>query len=150
MQLTRAADYAIRVMVHLAAFAPGTRASRAELATASECPEQFLSKVLQSLTRAGLVVSHRGNTGGFELAAAHRCATMLEIVEAVEGPIHLNVCLGSDDECSRQSWCPAYSIWNDAQNALTGVLRRTNIGELAQAAAQNRRAEPVPGISKPN
>ena len=148
MQLTRAADYAIRVMIHLAAFAPGTRASRAELAAASECPEQFLSKVLQSLTRAGLVVSHRGNTGGFELAPAHRAATVLDIVEAVEGPIHLNVCLGSDDECSRQEWCPAYAIWNEAQSALTDVLRKANIGELARVAAQNRRPEPA--LSKPN
>ena len=55
MQLTRAADYAVRVMIHLAGLPPETRASRAELAEAAECPEQFLSKVLQSLTRAGLV-----------------------------------------------------------------------------------------------
>ncbi|MBZ5580009.1 MAG: Rrf2 family transcriptional regulator [Acidobacteriia bacterium] len=147
MQLTRAADYAIRVMIHLAAFAPGTRASRAELAAASECPEQFLSKVLQSLTRAGLVISHRGNTGGFELSPAHRGATMLEIVEAVEGPIRLNVCLGADDDCARQPWCAAYQIWSDAQDALTGVLRKANIAELAEVESQNRanaRLEPMP------
>jgi len=150
MQLTRAADYAIRVMIHLAAFAPGTRASRAELAAASECPEQFLSKVLQSLTRAGLVLSHRGNTGGFELAPAHRGATMLEIVEAVEGPIHLNVCLSSDDECSRQEWCPAYAIWNEAQNALTGVLRKASIGELARVAAEKRHDGGPSALRKPN
>ena len=131
MQLTRAADYAIRVMIHLAAFAPGTRASRADLASASECPEQFLSKVLQSLTRAGLVISHRGNTGGFEISPAHRRASMLEIVEAVEGPIRLNICLGSDEDCSRQTWCSAYAIWTEAQDALTGVLRKAHIEDLA-------------------
>jgi len=136
MQLTRAADYAIRVMIHLAAFAPGTRASRADLAAASDCPEQFLSKVLQSLTRAGLVVSHRGNTGGFELAAAHRGATVLEIVEAVEGPIHLNICLSSDDECNRRAWCSAYQVWSDAQDALTSVLRKANIEDLARVESQ--------------
>ncbi len=150
MQLTRAADYAIRVMIHLAAFAPGTRASRAELATASECPEQFLSKVLQSLTRAGLVLSHRGNTGGFELAPAHRGATILEIVEAVEGPIHLNVCLGSENECSRQEWCPAYAIWDEAQNALTGVLRKASIGELARIAVEKRHNGGTSTVRKPN
>lgn len=150
MQLTRAADYAIRVMIHLAAFAPGTRINRAELATASACPEQFLSKVLQSLTRAGLVISHRGNSGGFELAPAHRSATVLEIMEAVEGPIHLNVCLGSKDECCRQQWCPAYSIWNEAQDALTGVLRRANIGDLGRIAAENRNGGQRSNLSKPN
>src|SRR5208283_1678237 len=80
MQLTRAADYAVRVMIHMAGLPPGTRASRSELAEAVDCPEQFLSKVLQSLTRGGLVASHRGNTGGFELPGEHRTATLLEVV----------------------------------------------------------------------
>jgi len=143
MQLTRAADYAIRVMIHLAAFAPGTRASRADLAAASDCPEQFLSKVLQSLTRAGLVISHRGNTGGFELAPAHRGANVLEIVEAVEGPIHLNICLSSEDECTRRPWCSAYQVWSEAQDALIGVLRKAHIEDLARVESQRAR-EPQP------
>src|SRR5690349_4287210 len=122
MQLTRAADYAVRVMIHLAGLPQGTRASRADLAEAAECPEQFLSKVLQSLTHAGLVVSHRGNTGGFELPPVHRSASVLQIVEAVEGPIRLNVCLGGDQSCNRQEWCPAHCVWIEAQAAMTSVL----------------------------
>jgi Rrf2 family protein len=131
MQLTRAADYAVRVMIHLAGLPPGTRASRAELAEAAECPEQFLSKVLQSLTRTGLVISHRGNTGGFELPEANSRASILEIVEAVEGPMRLNVCLSSDHSCARQSWCPAHMVWARAQEAMTNVLQNTSIAELA-------------------
>jgi Rrf2 family protein len=96
MQLTRAADYAVRVMIHLAGLPPGARASRAELAREAECPEQFLSKVLQSLTRAGLVISHRGNTGGFELQEAHTGVSILNVVQAIEGPVRLNLCLTSD------------------------------------------------------
>src|ERR1039457_6205483 len=110
MQLTRAADYAVRVMVHLAGLPPGTRASRGELARAAECPEQFLSKVLQNLTRAGLVVSHRGNTGGFELREEHRGSSLLNVVEAIEGPVHLNLCLTSDHACTRQEGCPAHGV----------------------------------------
>ena len=135
MQLTRAADYAVRVLIHLAGLPPETRASRAELAAAAECPDQFLSKVLQSLTRAGLVVSHRGNTGGFELPATARNASVLEIVEAVEGPIRLNLCLLSDTACGRSHWCPAHTVWAEAQEAMTGVLRRATITELAERAA---------------
>lgn len=133
MQLTRAADYAVRVMIHLAGLEPGVRASRGDLAVAAECPEQFLAKVLQSLTHAGLVVSHRGNTGGFELLPSKRTASLLEVVEAVEGPIRLNVCLASS--CSRQNWCPAHDVWREAQIALTGVLRSCSISELAQKVA---------------
>src|SRR5947209_5952778 len=102
MQLTRAADYAVRVMMHMAALPPGSRTSRSALAVAASCPEQFLSKVLQDLTRAGLVVSHRGNTGGFELPALSVGVSVLDVVEAVEGPIHLNICLACDAVCERQ------------------------------------------------
>src|ERR1035438_7124316 len=132
MQLTRAADYAVRVMIHLAGLPPGARASRGELARAAECPEQFLSKVLQNLTRAGLVTSHRGNTGGFELPRSRRGASILEVVEAVEGPIRLNLCLTSGHACDRQSWCPAHIVWAEAQKAMADVLQKATIGELAQ------------------
>jgi Rrf2 family protein len=138
MQLTRAADYAVRVMVHLAGLPPETRASRAELAEAAECPEQFLSKVLQSLTRAGLVLSHRGNTGGFELPNIHRTASLLEVVEAIEGPIKLNTCLNSDRACPRQGWCPAHDVWVDAQSAISQVLQNASIGALAQTASTRK------------
>ena len=136
MQLTRAADYAVRVMIHMAGLPPGTRTSRTELANAAGCPDQFLSKVLQDLTRAGLVVSHRGNTGGFELPAVRETASVLEVVEAVEGPLRLNVCLAHDHACERQQWCPAHTLWAKAQEALVTVLRSTTISELAGQVPQ--------------
>jgi Rrf2 family protein len=133
MQLTRAADYAVRVMIHLAGLPPGTRVSRDDLAQAAECPEQFLSKVLQGLARSGLIVSHRGNTGGFELPANRRSASMLDVVEAIEGPTHLNICTGLADACSRQSWCPAHLVWAEAQEAMTKVLQTATIDRLARS-----------------
>jgi Rrf2 family protein len=135
MQLTRAADYAVRVMIHLAGLPPGMRASRGELARAAECPEQFLSKVLQSLTRAGLVISHRGNTGGFELLEAYRGTSLLDVVQAIEGPVRLNLCLTSDHACSRQDSCPAHGVWAQAQEAMLGVLQSASIGHLAKEVA---------------
>jgi len=134
MQLTRAADYAIRVMVHMAALPPGTRANRTDLAAAIECPEQFLSKVLQSLTKAGLITSHRGNTGGFELPHSRRGTTVLQIVEAVEGPVRLNVCLKSIEECAQAATCAAYPVWIKAQQAMLEVLASFSIDEMARQA----------------
>jgi Rrf2 family protein len=145
MQITRAADYAVRVLVHLAGLPAGTRASRSELAEAAECPPQFLSKVLQVLTRAGLMVSHRGNMGGFELPGIHRTASMLEVVEAVEGPLRLNVCLTAPDACRRQTWCPTHAVWAEAQAAMEGVLKRVSVSDLAREAQAIRppAGEPV-------
>jgi Rrf2 family protein len=121
-------------MVHLAGQPPGTRISRDDLARAAECPEQFLSKVLQGLTRAGLVVSHRGNVGGFELPETHRAASVLDVVEAIEGPLHLNICVNSDQVCTRQSWCPVHPVWIEAQSAMAAVLKASTVEELAQRA----------------
>lgn len=130
-------------MVHLAGLQPGARASRGELAAAAECPEQFLAKVLQSLTHAGLVVSHRGNTGGFELPTSHRSATLLEVIEALEGPVRLNLCLNSTESCTRQEWCQVHPVWVQAQEALTAVLRSVSVHDLAQKSTLAR-IDPAP------
>jgi Rrf2 family protein len=135
-------------MIHLAGMPSGSRASRAELAAAAECPEQFLSKVLQSLTRAGLVVSHRGNTGGFELPRLHRNASMLEVVEAIEGPLRLNLCVGADRACTRQDWCPGHSVWTEAQSAMASVLQKANIAEMAEQANGHRASSALAGQVK--
>src|SRR3974377_1545064 len=93
MQLTRAADYAVRVMVQLAASPTEKRVLLPELAAATDAPESFLSKVLQALSRAGLIDSKRGHTGGFLISNRGRGASMLDVIEAIDGPISLNLCL---------------------------------------------------------
>ena len=70
MQLTRAADYAVRMMIHLATLPPGSRTNRAALAAASSVPEPFVGKILQTLTKSGLIDSQRGMNGGFALSAS--------------------------------------------------------------------------------
>jgi len=58
------------------------------------------------------------------------------VVEAVEGPMRLNVCLAHEQACERQSWCPAHPVWARAQEALAGVLRNSTIGDLAKQVPQ--------------
>src|ERR1700687_1882745 len=102
MQLTRAADYAVRVMIHLASQPEGTVISKTILAKASEAPESFLSKILQSLARAGLIRARRGIVGGFTLLERGAEASLLDVVESIDGPIALNICLGAGVSCHRQ------------------------------------------------
>ena len=68
---------------------------------------------------------------------------MLEIVEAIEGPIHLNVCLKSFEECSRTSICPAYPVWVKAQQSILDVLGGINIEEMARQGRERGTAETV-------
>jgi len=132
MQLTKAADYAIRVMIHLAGLPPGTRVHRASLAGATDVPESFMSKVLQALVRARLIASRRGVDGGFELISSPKKVSLLNVVEAIEGPIQLNFCLMPGENCDRHTSCPAHVVWAEAQAAMTGVLKRSTLAELAK------------------
>jgi len=136
MQITRATDYAVRVLIHMASLPPGRRVLRSELAEATSVAENFLSKILQNLTRSNLLASRRGPDGGFELAGKGDAITLLDVVEAMEGPVCLNVCLGRDGCCTRENQCPAHQVWFEAQEALLGVLRRTSIADLVKKQAQ--------------
>lgn len=131
MQLTRAADYAVRVMIHLATLPAGERSLLPGLARATGTPESFLSKVLQALCRAKFIASWRGQAGGFEILPAGREATMRAVIEAIDGPIRLNVCVFSGASCGRKLHCGAHPVWVNAQDAMLAVLDSSSIAALA-------------------
>lgn len=136
MKVTRAADYAVRIMIHLATLPPGSRPSGAELAKAEDIPEHFASKVLQALVRARMVGSHRGSGGGFALLADPNRVSMIDIIEAIDGPTALNACLSSPPACERRAGCAAHRVWVAAQSAMTGVLRAATLASLAAETLQ--------------
>jgi Rrf2 family protein len=138
MQLTRAADYGVRVMIHLATLPAHQRARLPSLARATGAPESFLSKVLQALCRAGFLASRRGQSGGFEMLPSGRKASVRTVIEAIEGPIRLNLCLVHGASCSRKSTCPAHPVWVRAQEAMLGVLNTATIADLAIEAVAPR------------
>ena len=131
MQLTRAADYGVRVMIHMATLPDHERALLPALARATGAPQSFLSKVLQALCRAGFIVSRRGQSGGFEILPTGRKASIRAVIEAIEGPICLNLCLVSGASCKRKSYCPAHPIWVSAQEAMLGVLNTATVADMA-------------------
>jgi len=150
MQLTRAADYAVRVMIHLATLPENERALLPALAEATGAPSSFLSKVLQALSRAGLVLSRRGHLGGFEIVERGRKASMREVIEAIDGPVFLNVCLIDGMSCNRKSWCLAHKVWEKAQAAMMQILDSAIIADLAvqDAGAETTGQSPLHTLSQ--
>jgi Rrf2 family protein len=132
MQITRAADYAVRVMVHLASLPPGTRLQKSALVELSEAPESFLSKVLQRMVAQGLITSWRGGGGGFELVKLPKEVSVLNVVEAIDGPIYLNLCVPGAPGCERSLACAVHPVWVDAREALVKVLSRATMDRLAK------------------
>ena len=137
MQITRATDYALRVMVQLAMLPDGQKMQLHEVSAVAGVRGTFLSKILQRLVHQGLVSSHRGTGGGFCLKASPEKVTLLQVVESMEGPIQLNVCLGAGPACEHKSRCNMHPVWRNAQSALAAELGRVSIAELARETASN-------------
>lgn len=144
MQLTRAADYGVRAMIHLASADTHTRVSLTELAGAADVSPAFLSKVLQRLVRSRLVISRRGKKGGFELLDRGRSASLLEILQALDGVPELNVCLLSGG-CHRSPRCAAHPVWQEAQTRMREVLSAST---LAQLVVETRARQGVPAAER--
>ena len=137
MQITRASDYAVRVMIHLAGFPPGSTVRQAALAKATDVSGHFLSKVLQQLVRSRLIRSQRGAGGGYALAVSARSVSLLEVVVAWDGPMRLNQCIEEGPSCARRDWCPAHQVWAEAQAAIVNVLGGVSVEKLALQARSN-------------
>ena len=144
MQMTRAADHAIRALVHLAGLPSGERVMLPALARITGAPDSFLSKVMQALCRAGLVASRRGQSGGFEILQRGRDATISSVVAAVDSPIRLNLCLLPGRSCDRKEECPVRPVWARAQAAMLRVLDARTIADFATQSCDLHVADSLP------
>jgi Rrf2 family transcriptional regulator, iron-sulfur cluster assembly transcription factor len=131
MKLTRGGEYGIRGVLYLAQQEEGKVSMLSAIAKTQDVPPRFLAKIFQALAKAGVVRSHRGAKGGFSLAKAAQDITIKDVIEAVEGPIQLNICLVAPGECNRDSLCPIHTVWEEAQEKMMMVLSRKNFAELA-------------------
>ena len=137
MTLSREADYAVRLVVHLAT-ATRQRFRAKELAEEEKVPESFLFKILQLLIKHRLVRSFRGVHGGYQLAVDPAKLTLFRLLEMVEGPIGLNVCVMSGMGCPLHTGCAVHDVWVVAQAQLRQVLDGATVAELAHRTLEKR------------
>ena len=132
MQITRQADYATRAILHLARHQNGKQIATSQIAKEQHIPPSFLAKIISQLSIAGLIRTARGAHGGISLARDPEQITLLQVIEAIDGPIRLNVCVGREDEdvCVFEENCPIRSVWCAAQNELIKKLRNANFAAL--------------------
>jgi len=134
MQITRQADYAVRAVLHLSRVGNSQRSSTSSVAEEQRIPPSFLAKIISQLSIAGLLHTSRGARGGVTLARDPKDITVLEVVEAIDGPIQLNECAGNTSSCPFHDDCPLRPVWCDAQEDLVNRLKGTSFDMLA---AQN-------------
>src|SRR5512139_427392 len=95
MQITRQADYAVRAVLYLAQLGAEQRAATSQIAQEQSIPPSFLAKIVSQLSVAGLLQTSRGARGGVSLARSPEQISLLEVVEAIDGPILLNECVAN-------------------------------------------------------
>jgi len=134
MQITHQADYATRAVLHLARAQNGKLIPTNEIARVQNIPSSFLAKIIAQLSIAGVLHTFRGAHGGVKLARKPQNITLLEVIEAIDGPIQLNICVENESDCSFEKNCPLQLVWCDVQQELVTKLKNTNFEQLSASS----------------
>jgi len=133
------------MLVLARAYGDGRRKAR-HIAGTMDIPVRYLPQVMAPLVKVGLVQATAGPDGGYELTRQPGAITLLEVVEAAEGPIAGDRCLLEGGPCDWAQVCPVHEAWDRAHRILAGELRHTTFEDLAR---NDRRIEegtfPIPG-----
>ena len=123
MQITRETDYAIRC-VHFLSCREDETIMVDKIAEGMRIPKTFLAKILQKLVRGGVVKSFRGAKGGFQLDRRPEEITLLDVIEAIEGPVAMNACALDNRYCSLSSRCSVHPVWVKVRKEVESLLRK--------------------------
>ncbi len=129
MQITRETDYAIRCVYYLSG-KRGEVTMGDEISREMCIPKSFLAKILQKLSKASLVTSYRGVKGGFELSRHPGKISLLDVIEAVQGPIAMNLCALDESLCDFSSTCSIHPVWVEVRREVEKILKKKTFAGL--------------------
>lgn len=132
MRLTRAGEYAIRCISYLSKKDGDAWVPKLEIVENVEVPASFLAKIVQDLSKSGLIEIKQGAKGGYRLLKSPEDITLLEVVEIMIGRIYLNDCLGNPSSCQLNDTCKVHNVWESATTQLRQSLAAVNFAELNQ------------------
>jgi Rrf2 family protein len=139
MLLSRQADFAVRVVLDLATLGEGPIR---EVARRQSVSPAYVGRISQSLVRAGLVRSQRGRLGRLALARSPEEITMLDVIEAVDGPIRVDRCLLAPGECGRELFCPAYPVGQSIIKYAVDRMGSTTVADLCWEGSRAKKLAP--------
>ncbi len=130
MEITHQADYALRTVMYLAKQTPGQRHSTAQIASENGIPVSFLTKIIYQLALARIISTSRGAGGGVWLARPVEELSVLDVLEAVDGPILLNQCVDHPQACPYSKDCVLHVFWEDTCHEFVDKLRKATFATL--------------------
>ena len=142
LRVTKLTDYASVVLTVLASD-PATVLSASELADRAGLEMPTVAKLLKPLAQAGLVEGFRGANGGYKLARDAADISLVEIVEAMEGPLGMTECSVHSGQCGIEHSCGVRANWRRINDVVADALRRVTLEEMLAPAARMPRAIPA-------
>ena len=130
MRINTKIRYAVRMMVEMAKYGYGSPVAMHDVAGRSSLPKMYLSQLAAPLKSAGLIKSYWGNRGGYVLNRPASQISLLEIIEAVDGPIALLDCVADSKMCKRSRSCEAIDVWRAINDTIVTTLRRYSLADL--------------------
>jgi Rrf2 family protein len=146
-RLSKRTDYGLIALKHLALHNEEAH-SAPEIARTYNIPSELLAKVLQKLVRKGLLESHSGPTGGYLLNRLPESISVIDVIEALEGPVLLTPCEGADD-CEQLQLCSIRDPLRGIKEKVIQVLMDTTVHELAEAELLEMGSQRTVRIMKP-
>lgn len=129
---SRQCEYALQAVIYLALKPRGEMTPIKELTRVLGIPYHFLAKILQNLTRKGLLKSLKGPSGGFALGLPPRDITLFHIVEAIDGVDFMNTCVLGFAECSGKNPCSVHERWAGFRDGIYSMLASKNIAQTSR------------------
>ena len=126
-------DYAMRMLVYLAINGEAGPVSAAVLVKKQKIPMDFAYKILQKLGKAKIVKSLKGPKGGFSLAQESQQITLLDVMEAVQGPLVIRPCILDDNACPVRPTCPVSAKLRKLQKSLRESLQKMTLARIIRA-----------------
>jgi Rrf2 family protein len=123
IRINRETDYSFRVILALARAGENARLSTADIQRNMQIPPSFLHRIIASLAHKDIIKTFPGREGGVQLARTPDDITLLDIYEAVEGPIQLSACLVHDSDCPLNTPCPVHTCLAQVQKAIIRELK---------------------------
>ena len=135
MQITRAGEYGVLGLLHLARLGTGKMVMIEDISRTEKISRSFLAKIFQNLVKGGLIGSSRGARGGFTLLKQPKEITVLQVIEAIEGRIALQRCLQETPNCEHMEGCALCGLFEEAQDRVREVLGQTTLADLMKPEA---------------
>jgi Rrf2 family protein len=139
MRLTKKADYALLAMKCLAEHSGTASLSAKDIADEYHIPQQLLAKLLQRLTKAGLLISHAGTHGGYSLARPSDKITAFEVIRVIDGPLFITSCFTIHGECDLTHTCTIKEPLRKVNDTIRDVLSALRLSDLRETEAEAKK-----------